>query len=516
MVVDREKHTYSVVLTVQAVMLLTPAVLDESAHSTTDGERLQSELKRAASSSDLEAYLRNLMGQPDKGEKLKQTAIEQLNRAGLQPSDVQILFCVLVKQIEEQVVDAPAETRQSAAPAAGSEKDLLTVYLDHKERTMKQIRAKLEYLMPEQRGLLEAMERLGDRVRACNKLLRDPSLVHGGTSVLAQAIQLTVNRKDSWLGENALRPWAVALRSFASKNSRVADVLLGLRGHLEQLCDADLPLPTLASALGDSLKVCRTLLESLRPRMGGTLDTRAGVETAPDFTDDADIMGVEHLVNHTALSALGGLVDIVQKVCIRCLDKARAAGSPADPRVLALKGSLLEFQMLHLEFYEYGHQMHCFDKGHMDLVADSWCACSQRYMELWQSQELDCVTHRVKLASKLASAPVQASHMALDRAARTLQELALDTLVQVALHELPSRQAICEHNDRFAKELRQQQYGVRLLRALVDTLPPESLWNIPFGDYDFSSDLETMLRDREQQKGILTHITVPNDSWCMC
>lgn len=506
MLVDREKQTHSVVLTAEAVMLLTPSVLDERAQCTTDGERLQSVLKRATSVDGLAAYLKNVKDQaPEDAEE----AALRLTSLGLPAGEVEILFCLLVKQVVDQVVDVPVEHRQGASATAGSEKDMLTMHLDTKERTMKQVRAKLEQLMPEYRGVLEAIDRLGDRIRACNVLVRDPSLVPGGASVLAQAIQLTVNRKE-WMGENALRPWAVAWRNFAQKNSRVTDVLWGLKGHLEQLCDADVPLPTLAAALGDSLKLCRHLLGSLR-QLRLDSGAQSSAEMASEYAGYADKLGVEHLVNRRSVAALGALVEIVEKVCKRCADKARAAGSGADPRVLALKGSLLEFQLLHLDFFEYGHQQYCFDQRSMEEVADSWRVCAQRYLELWRPQGLDCVAHRVKLASKLAKTPLAAARMTLDNTARTLTEISLETLVRVALHELPSKQAMCEHNDYFGKELQGQGYGVRLLRALVDTCPPGdlrgSLWDVPFSEYDFGADLEAMLQEREAQKGTVSEFS---------
>ena len=508
MLVDREKQTHAVVLTVEAVMLLTPSVIDERAQCTTDGERLQSVLKRATSVSSLEAYLKDVKNlAPEDAEE----AAVRLTSVGLPANEAEILFSLLVKQVVDQVVDVPVEPRQGASATAGSEKDMLTMHLDSKERAMKQVRTKLEQLIPEHRGILEAMDRLGDRIRACNVLVRDPSLVPGGASVMAQAIQLTVNRKE-WMGENALRPWAVAWRNFAQKSSRVADVLWGLKSHLEQLCDADVPLPTLAAALGDSLKLCRHLLGSLRQlRLDSGADAQSSAKMASEYAGYADKLGVEHLVNRRSVAALGTLVEIVEKVCRRCADKARAAGSGADPRVLALKGSLLEFQLLHLDFFEYGHQQYCFDQRYLEEVADSWRVCAQRYLELWRSWGLDCVAHRVKLASKLAKTPLPAAPITLDRTARALTEMSLDTLVHVALHELPSKQTMCAHNDHFGRELQGQGYGVRLLRALVDTCPPGdargSLWDVPFSEYDFGADLETMLQEREAQKGIVSEFS---------
>ena len=146
MLVDREKQTHSVVLTAEAVMLLTPSVLDERAQCTTDGERLQSVLKRATSVDGLAAYLKNVKDQaPEDAEE----AALRLTSLGLPAGEVEILFCLLVKQVVDQVVDVPVEHRQGASATAGSEKDMLTMHLDTKERTMKQVRAKLEQLMPE-------------------------------------------------------------------------------------------------------------------------------------------------------------------------------------------------------------------------------------------------------------------------------------------------------------------------------------------------------------------------------
>jgi predicted nuclease with TOPRIM domain len=67
-----------------------------------------------------------------------------------------------------------------------SEKQMLAIHLDQKERLMKDIRERLRRLIPEEQGVTEALDRLSDRVRACKSLLQHPSLVPGGTSVLAQ------------------------------------------------------------------------------------------------------------------------------------------------------------------------------------------------------------------------------------------------------------------------------------------------------------------------------------------
>ena len=76
---------------------------------------------------------------------------------------------------------------------------------------------------------------------------------------------------------------------------------------------------------------------------------------------------------------------------------------------------------------------------------------------------------------------------------------------QVALHELSSRKEACEHNDRFATELKAARYAPRFLRALVDTYSADdergSIWDPPFASYDFLHDLEEMLDEREAQCG---------------
>ena len=48
------------------------------------------------------------------------------------------------------------------------------------------------------------------------------------------AIELTVSL-PSWDGENQLRPWAVAWRTFCERSSKVEDVLSGVLKRLMQL-----------------------------------------------------------------------------------------------------------------------------------------------------------------------------------------------------------------------------------------------------------------------------------------
>lgn len=49
--------------------------------------------------------------------------------------------------------------------------------------------------MSSEHGLHEAMDRLCDRLRACSALINHPSLVPGGTSVLAQVLILLYTTK---------------------------------------------------------------------------------------------------------------------------------------------------------------------------------------------------------------------------------------------------------------------------------------------------------------------------------
>jgi len=189
MLVDRERDTHLLVLTSEAVMLLTPTTLDARAHGAGDSERLPSVLKKALTPQDLEQHLRMLVQKaPD--QVAAQLAARGLSNVNVHAPDARVLFCVLMDQVVRDVLDTPVDAAE-------------------KDRLLKHMRAKLHELLPTQHGVHEAMDRLADRVRTCKKILEHPCLSSSGSSVLAQAMQLTVNRKD-WLGENALRPWDVA------------------------------------------------------------------------------------------------------------------------------------------------------------------------------------------------------------------------------------------------------------------------------------------------------------------
>jgi hypothetical protein len=227
---DRTRMTHLMLLTSEAVYALMPTNLEARAQGMGHSERLQSALKRAVKADDLYKYL-NMTVQQD-----QQSAMSQLYQRNLRETDdhKRSLLCVLLSNIESEVLDAPVDARQGSRAESMSEKKMLEIDLVQKESVLKVIQKELRLLIAEDQGVSEALDRLIDRVSACKALLQHPSLVPGGTSVLAQAIQLTVNRKD-WQGENALRPWAVAWRCFGQKCSKVTDVLLGLITYLEQL-----------------------------------------------------------------------------------------------------------------------------------------------------------------------------------------------------------------------------------------------------------------------------------------
>ena len=227
---DRARMTHLMLLTSEAVYALMPTNLEARAQGMGHSERLQSALKRYVKADDLYKYL-NMTVQQD-----PQSAMWQLYQRKLQETDdyEHSLLFVLLSNIKSEVLDAPVDARQGSRAESMSEKKMLEIDLVQKESVLKVIQKELRRLIPEDQGVSEALDRLIDRVCACKALLQHPSLVPGGTSVLAQAIQLTVNRKD-WQGENALRPWAVAWRCFGQKCSKVTDVLLGLIDYLEQL-----------------------------------------------------------------------------------------------------------------------------------------------------------------------------------------------------------------------------------------------------------------------------------------
>ena len=501
-VAARERHTHLLVLTGDAIVVLTPSNhIDLRAHGGGEGERLLGALRKAASAIDLERYLTLLVQQaPEKAENaaalLVSRGVDGISMDGsVRPGgavDPRVLLCVLLEEVQKHVLERAIDERELAAGSNSlSEKNMLTLLLEQKDRQLRQVRAKLEQLMPEWPGLHEALARLSDRVHACAMIFRDPSLVPGGSSVLAQAVQLTVNRRE-WLGENALRPWAVAWRALAQFCTRVPDVLLGLSAHLEQLQAAPPPLPTLAVTLSDALSVCTLLFDASikggSPAMNGSapapINGSAARWCSEAAAQEATAMGIEHMVCFSSLRALGHLVALVEDMCSRASVQARSAGLADDPRVFAVKQTLVALQSLHLRLLDDGLRAHSFDTAHVEQAVEYGRVCATRYLARWVQADLDCVAFRVRLAAQLRD---------------------VDTLVQVALQELPTREAMCEHNDRFAAELKAEGYAVRLLRALVDTCASDdergSIWDAPFDKYDFVEDLEGMIQQREAECG---------------
>ena len=385
LLVARERHTHLVALTTETVVLLTPSNVDLRVQGMGEGERLQTALKKVTTAADLEAYLRELVQRaPEKAEQaaahLAARGVGNLNvgHGDVRATDARVLLCVLVDQAQRQVLEAPVDSRFAAASASSvSEKSLLTLHLDDKERQLKHMRSRLEALMPEQSGVHEAMDRLSDRVRACSMLLHHPSLIPGGASVLAQAIQLTVNRKE-WLGENALRPWAVAWRTFAQFSTRVPDVLLGLKSHLDQLLSATPPLPSLAAALAAAHNVCALVFDAALASSHVRSEGADGPRCSEVAAEEAEMLGVEHVVCLSSFHALGRVVVVVEELCAQCYAQAQAAGLGAEPRVLAIKETLVNLQALHLRVFDEGLQKRCFAKEHSEQVfAQHACALAR-------------------------------------------------------------------------------------------------------------------------------------------
>jgi len=147
MLVDRERYTHLLVLTSEAVTLLTPT--DARAHGAGDSERLPSVLKKAASARDLEDHLRKLLQKAPFGAlDLHDLSSDMLPLHGLSSAirvvaaqlsqhtedDRGVLLCVLMDHVVRDVLDTAVDASE-------------------KERLLKHMRAKLHELLPEQHGV---------------------------------------------------------------------------------------------------------------------------------------------------------------------------------------------------------------------------------------------------------------------------------------------------------------------------------------------------------------------------
>jgi hypothetical protein len=243
-------------------------------------------------------------------------------------------------------------------------------------------------------------------------------------------------------------------------------------------------ISNLAAALKEAQNMCTLLFAS-------SLAASARTADAPAAAPAAEALGVSHVINDNSLHMMGRVIMVVDTLCLRYHRESKLSAGNDMGQMLAVKETLFRMQSLHLQLVRF-----CYDTQKAMEYAHK-----ARYLDRWCNEEgkLEHLPFRIELAAQLCD---------------------VDTLVHVALHELKDRQSICEHNDRFGKELKaapaRRAYGVRLLRALAErgqmSTPDDeggsifdapkggSFWHAPFQTYDFIADLETMLQELEAEQ----------------